>query len=153
MDCNHTLWQSGGSFPSRSSSSSVLLRHRLPPGPGGGCRRELRSIARSLSSGWSPGNSRELSWGSTTLGLFGPGPIAWIRSGVESDCESTNSCRFFLFESVCIVYDRPCYPRVGQVLWVRGAVKRWSSCCVLFPVCGLALPCPRTLCLVPAVPD
>ena len=41
-----------------------------------------------------------------------------------------------------------------QDLWVRAAVKRWSSwLCVLLPVCGLVLPCLGALRLVLAVPN
>ena len=72
MECIHTQRQSGGSrdcqpsfsrgsFPSRSSSSTLLHRHRRLPGPGGGRRWELRTIARSLSSFSSRGTFGRLS--------------------------------------------------------------------------------------------
>ena len=98
-----------------------------------GTCRESRSIAKSLSSGL---ESRHLQ--GYVLGIYlpvrffedyiGQGPTAWIRCGVEADYETANSYRFFLSESVCIVYDRPGYPRVKRV---SAPVNRFCGCALL----------------------
>ena len=56
------------------------------------------------------------------------GATAWIRSGVESGSECATLYVLLLFESVCIVYDRPDYPRVKGV---SIPVKRSGGCAQL----------------------
>ena len=82
---------------------------------GGGCRRELRAIARSLLSFKGRRTSGGLSSRPTLCTLHRvlhrPGPTAWIRSGVESDCEVATKYRSRLVESACRVSDRPDFGR------------------------------------------
>ena len=53
-------------------------------------------------------------------------PPAWIRSGVESDGKCAILYVFPLFDSVCVVHDRPDFPRVRET-----PVKRSGECAQL----------------------
>ena len=81
-------------------------------------------------------------------------PTAWMRIGVQSGREFANSYLFLFPGSVCVVYDRPNYPRVkGRQPPVNESgecaqsLKARHFCRCLFPACG------ERACLVRAAPD
>ena len=148
---------------SSTISGAVTSVHRLSLfgphsllSPGGGRRREMRSIAQSLLCISACRLSSTL-----RRRVHGSWPAAWTRGGVELSCKSNVSYYFPFVESACKVNDGPSYPRVKECapLWtglvsVHGCetlvlLLSTVSRCECMPACLVA----GRLCLEPTVPD
>ena len=105
-------------YPTSSSAPSGPLRW-TPPGVEDDCTVSVELLDSR--------NFREIVFAPCSLNATArttsPRPTAWIRSGVESDREIADAYLFLLFETACIVCDRPDFPRVTGVV-----VNRSGEC-------------------------